>query len=110
MVRWLKKKGWMLTCVLLVATLLGVSGLQVSDRANVPYGQVGKGMGTLHQSYPDQPVGWEDIENAKYFTSLARKNEDKTLAPQEADEVLELFEDDNVIIIDDSTGRYVDYT
>ena len=68
-----------------------------------------KGMGTLHQPYPYQPTDWEDIEDAKYFTSLAQKNEAKTLTIQEAYTILEMFEGDDVLIIDDSTGRYVDY-
>jgi len=69
-----------------------------------------KEMGTLIQPYPDSPVSEEDIEDAKYFTSLARKNEAGTLTVQEADEILELFEGDNVIIIDRDGKRYVDYS
>jgi len=68
-----------------------------------------KGMGTLHQSYPDAPVSEEDVEDARYFTSLARKNEAGTLTVQEAYEILELFEGDNVLIIDQDGKRYVDY-
>lgn len=33
--RWLKKRGWMVTCVVLVAVLLGVSGIQVIDRVDL---------------------------------------------------------------------------
>ena len=69
-----------------------------------------KGMGTLRQPYLDSIVSEEDVEDAKYFTSLARKNEAGTLTVQEADEILELFEGDNVIIIDRDGKRYVDYS
>lgn len=49
-------------------------------------------MGTPYQPYPDAPVGAEDIEDAKYFTLLARKNDTGTLTIEEADEIMELFE------------------
>jgi len=38
---WVKRKGWWLACIMLVAALLGISGIQVVDRVDVSHGQVG---------------------------------------------------------------------
>lgn len=62
-----------------------------------------------HQPYPNAPLSSEDIEDARHFTRLAKKNDAKTLTTKEAKDILETFEEENVIIIDEEGKRYVDY-
>jgi len=67
-----------------------------------------KRMGTAYQPTPDYPISAEDMEDAKYFTDLARKNEQGTLSANEAKCVLEMFEAENPVIIDLGTERWVE--
>lgn len=56
----------------------------------------------------NEQAGSEDMEDARYFHDLARKNVAGTLTIKEAEEVSELFEGDSPVIIDTSSGRWVE--
>jgi len=50
----------------------------------------------------------EDMEDARYFQSMTKKNEAGTLTIKEAEEVSEMFEGDSPVIIDTNSGRWVE--
>ena len=50
----------------------------------------------------------EDMEDVRYFYSMAKKNEAGTLTVEEAEEVSEMFEGDSPVIIDTASGRWVE--
>ena len=50
----------------------------------------------------------EDMEDARYFRNLAKKNAAGTLTVKEAEEVSEMFEGDSPVIVDTSSGRWVE--
>ncbi len=50
----------------------------------------------------------EDLEDARYFSALSKKNASGTLTTKEAEEVSELFEGDSPVIIDTNLGRWVE--
>ena len=43
MKKWIRKRGLLLTCILLVVTLIGVVGIQVTDRTNEGLVNIGSG-------------------------------------------------------------------
>ena len=63
---------------------------------------------TYHLKRMSTEQGAEDIEDAKYFRSLANGNQTGTLTIKEAEEVLELFEGYSPVIIDTSGARWVE--
>ena len=63
---------------------------------------------TSSRSDPYYKPSDEDIEDAKYAYSLAKKNEAGTLSIKEAMEVLEMFEGDDPVIVDTESGRWVE--
>ena len=56
----------------------------------------------------DEQAGGADLEDARYFHDLSKKNATGTLTIKEAEEVSELFEGDSPVIIDTSSGRWVE--
>lgn len=56
----------------------------------------------------DEQAGDVDMEDARYFHDLAKKNAAGTLTIKEAYEILELFEGDSPVIIDTDRGRWVE--
>jgi len=51
----------------------------------------------------------EDVEDAEYFESLAQKNDAQNLTIKEAQDIMEMFEEDDVVTIDKNGKRHVDY-
>lgn len=67
-------------------------------------------LSVVHQpNSPYDVVSQEDIEDARHFRRLADRNEAKTLSPEEANEVLEYFEHEPVIIRTEYNKCWVEY-
>jgi hypothetical protein len=52
----------------------------------------------------------EDLEAAKHYHSLATKNDNGTLTVKEAQEISEMLEEENPLIVDTGTERWVETT